>query len=321
MATPVNSVSTLNSKGIREDLENMIYRVAPEETPFTSAIGKVAVTGLNHEWQTEGLDAVNPGPVQYDGADANIEPGNLSSRLGNYVQHFERAFQVTGPVQAVKLAGRSDELNRQTVLKGLALKRDVEARCLGNYASANETPGTTPRAMAGALAFMVTNTNRNTGGVSGGFSNGVVTAATPSGSTRAFTENLLKTTLAQIFTVNGTMKNRVAYMSPSIKQEAAAFTGLALNRRDQAGDKRMTILAGADIYVSDFGEVSFQPSIFCSTRDVLVVDTDMWAVGTLRGFTTEDLAKTGDSDKKLILCDKTLVCRNEAASGVIADVQ
>jgi hypothetical protein len=320
MATPTNAVSTLNSVGIREDLENVIYKVAPTETPFLSSLDNVKSPGNYHEWQTSGLRAPNPNPTQYDGADAVIEPGNLTSRMGNYVQHFEDAVQVTGRAEAVVMAGRSDEMNRQIVDAGLAQKRDIETRFLGNYASAAETPGTTPYACGGALAWLQTNTQRGTAGASGGFANGIVSAATNASSTRAFTETMLKTAMNQVFTSTGTMKSRAAYMSPAIKQEAAAFTGLALNRRE-TGNKKAVIIGGADIYVSDFGEVEFVPSIFCSPRDVLITDPDMWAKGTLRGMVTQDLAKTGDSEKKLILSDVTLICRNEKASAVIADVQ
>ena len=319
MATPVNAVSTLAVKGMREDLENTIYRVAPEETPFTSALDSEVAAQPYHEWQTETIDAPNPGPVRYEGDDAVIEAGNYTSRLGNYAQHFERAYQVTGATQAAKLAGRANEMNRQKVLKGLALKRDIETRFLSNSASAAESAGVTPRATAGAVAFMKTNTSRGAGGVSGGFSNGIVAAAT-NGTARSFTEALLKSSLNQVFTATGSMTDRVAYMSPTIKQEAAAFTGLALNRVDNSTAKRMTILAGADVYQSDFGKVTFVPTIFGTGRDVLLVDQDMWAVGNFRPMATLDLAKTGDSDKQTIMCEKALICRNEAASAVIADV-
>jgi hypothetical protein len=39
----------------------------------------------------------------------------------------------------------------------------------------------------------------------------------------------------------------------------------------------------------------------------------------LRPFTVQDLAKTGDSEIKQLLCEYTLVSKNEAASGKIAD--
>ena len=160
MASPTNAVLTTNAKGIREDLEGTIYRVAATETPFTSSAGGVKAAQPYHEWQTETVDAPNAGPIRYEGEDAVVEAGNTSSRLGNYVQHFERAFQVSDTMEASNSAGRSSELARQAVLKGIALTRDIETRFLGNYPSVVETPGTSPRASAGALAFVHTNTNR-----------------------------------------------------------------------------------------------------------------------------------------------------------------
>ena len=43
-----NTSTTLNQVGIREDLEDIIYRVAPEETPFTSNIGATKATNTRH---------------------------------------------------------------------------------------------------------------------------------------------------------------------------------------------------------------------------------------------------------------------------------
>lgn len=317
-ATPTNTVTSLNTKGIREDLENNLYRVAPEEVPFTSTIGKTKAKQHYHQWQVETIDAPNVTPTQYLGADAQPEAGTASSQIGNYAQHFERSFQVATVMGDITLAGRTSEMNRQTVLKGLALKRDIEKRALGNYASAPEVAGTTPYTTAGALAFCTTSTNRGTGGVNGGFSSGVVSAAT-NGAQRTFTEAMLKSSLNQVFTASGSMADRVAFMSPTQKQTAAAFTGLVQNRRE-TGSKKAVIVGGADVYVSDFGEVTFVPSIFCSQRDVLIIDPDMWALASLRDITTEDLAKTGDSDKRMIVADKAVVARNEASAAVIADL-
>jgi hypothetical protein len=47
----------------------------------------------------------------------------------------------------------------------------------------------------------------------------------------------------------------------------------------------------------------------------------MWAVAYLNGrrFVSQPLAKTGDSDLKVILSEYTLVSRNEKASGGVFD--
>ena len=46
----------------------------------------------------------------------------------------------------------------------------------------------------------------------------------------------------------------------------------------------------------------------------------MWAMATLRDFQSTELAKTGDTDRKQILVEYTLEARNEAASGIVADL-
>jgi hypothetical protein len=56
------------------------------------------------------------------------------------------------------------------------------------------------------------------------------------------------------------------------------------------------------------------------TRDALVLDPEYAAMAYLRPFQTNELAKTGDSEKTQILAELTLEVRNEAAHGIIADL-
>lgn len=48
MAAPTNTTTTINSIGIREDLSNLIFRVAAEETPFVSNIGRATARNTYH---------------------------------------------------------------------------------------------------------------------------------------------------------------------------------------------------------------------------------------------------------------------------------
>ena len=72
--------------------------------------------------------------------------------------------------------------------------------------------------------------------------------------------------------------------------------------------------------MSDVGEVQFVPSRYCSGRDAMIIDPDMWAVAELDSLKMIDLAKTGLATRKAMYQEVALVCRNEAASGVIADL-
>jgi hypothetical protein len=69
-----------------------------------------------------------------------------------------------------------------------------------------------------------------------------------------------------------------------------------------------------------FGSVSVVPDRFMRSRDALVLDPEYAAVAYLRPFATNELAKTGDSEKTQILAEFTLEVRNEAAHGIVADI-
>lgn len=315
MAAPTNTATTLTTKGIREDLEDTIYRVSPEKTPFINNIGKGGnATNTFHEWQTETLPAPDATNAQLEGDDiATLDTEITTTRLGNYCQIFRKTGGVSRTDDIVKKAGRASEMNRQKVLKGIALRTDMEKRFIGNFAS-NAESGATPRRSAGINAFLTSNTSNGVGGSNGGFSAGVVTAATP-GTTRTFTETLVKTVLASAFG-NGAMPSQ-AYMGAAHKQQFSAFTGIASIRKDVPGNKQAVIVGAADVYVSDFGNLALIPHPYGMGADCLFVDPEMVAVGTLDGVKTEPLAKSGDSDKFMMTAEKCLVVRNEKAHAVI----
>ena len=172
MAAPTNTVTTLVAKGNREDLENVIYKVAPEETPFLSNISSTKASAVQHDWQTSGLAAPDPTNAQLEGDDAAPDAGNLTTRLSNTAQIFRKTGSVSGTQEVVNKAGRDSEYARQKVEKGIELKRDIEARFIGNYANVATESGSTARKAAGALAWMTSNVSRGSGGASGGFSSG-----------------------------------------------------------------------------------------------------------------------------------------------------
>ena len=76
---------------------------------------------------------------------------------------------------------------------------------------------------------------------------------------------------------------------------------------------------GTSAAVREKAAIEFKPSRENRSRDVFIMQDDMWAVATLRPTKNEALAKTGDSEKRQVVTELTLVCRNEAASGGIFD--
>jgi hypothetical protein len=320
MTAPTNTVLTTTLVGQREDLEDVIYRVSPEETPFSTAIGKRDVSARYVEWQTEVLATPVSTNAQLEGDDYAAEAGNNPTRVGNFCQISAKAFTISRTADVVDKAGRDTETARHKAIRGLELRRDIEARAIANVASNNES-GSTPRRSAGALAWVTTNDSRGATGSDGGFSGGTVSAAT-NGTQRALSEALVRTVVANLFNSRGgsTSRGYQAMMSIAQKQIWSQFTGVAGIRANVSGNSMATITSAADTYVSDAGVITLIPHPYFSARDVLVFDPDMWAMGTLDGMKTKMLGSTGDAEKYLITKEWTLISRNERASAVIADL-
>lgn len=318
MAAPTNTITALNNIGQREDLQDVIYRVAPEETPFISNIGRTSVSAVYHEWQTEDLAAPSATNAILSGDDAGtLGAGNFTTRVGNYCQISRKTGVVSGTQQSVDLAGRDDELDRQKTLKGLELRRDMEIRVVGNNASRVES-GSDARLTGGASAWMTTNTSNGAGGSNGGWSANIVGAATP-GTARAFTEDLVKSVHLQCFNSGG--RPNMAIMGGGLKQKFSSFPGIADIRVNTGRNQQASIVAGAEVYVGDFGQLTLVAHQYALPEECLLIQTDHWAIGTLRPIFSEPLAKTGDADKFQIVSEYCLVARNQKSSGAIRAVQ
>lgn len=315
MAVPSNTIQNVARVGVREDLSNKIAELFPDDTPFQNAIGTSKVSNTYTEWQTDSLAAANADNAAIQGDDLSNEARANTTRVGTHTQIFTKVVGASTTVEWTNKAGRKSELARELMKAGREIKTDMEKRFLGNYASVAATASVAGKT-AGALAWLTTNTSGGTGTANGGFSAGIVSAAT-NGTQRAYTEALLKAQLQSIWDEGGNPK--MVITNGTQKQNAAAFTGLADARRE-SGNKRLTIVAGADIYVSDFGEVQFVPDRFASARDALIVDPEYWDVGIGQAMTTVNLAKTGLAERKALHAEVALRCLNEAASGCIRDL-
>jgi hypothetical protein len=323
MAVPSNTIQAVARVGVREDLSDRIGELFPDEAPFKRAIGREKASQVYHEWQTDKLAAANGSNASIQGDDlSNLSRAN-TVRQGNYTQIMTKVVGSSTTMEASVTAGRKSELAREIMKAGRELQTDQETRICGNYAAVAPASGTAGQT-AGALGFLVTNSYLGTAGsptqptYSGGTTSGYVNAAAGNGTLRTYTETLLKTALAAIWSAGGNPK--MVITSIGLKQEAAAFAGLATQRRE-TGDKTITIVAGADVYVSDVGKVQFVPSRFSSARDALIVDPEYWAIAELSPLQPRDLATTGLATRKAMFTEFALVSRNEAASGCIRDVQ
>src|SRR4030088_295711 len=164
MALPTNTFATYEAIGNREDLSDVIYRIDPTETPFMSGIEKEKAAAVNHEWQVQALAAVNTANAQLEGDDAVADAATATVRLGNFCQISRKTPRVTGPPRAVEHAGRDDEMAYQEMLKGLELKRDMEAILCGTNQAKAAGADAGARPTPPPPSWMTTNTSKRAAG-------------------------------------------------------------------------------------------------------------------------------------------------------------
>lgn len=302
--------------GAREDLSDVIYNISPQDTPIMSSIGKTKATAVYHEWQTDSLAAATASNAAVEGADATSATLSPTTRVGNYTQIVQKTVQVSGTLEAVDKAGRKSEKAYQLAKASAELKRDMETIITANQ---GQTAGdsSNARKLGSLLSWIKTNTNKGSGTTAGvdPVTSGV--SVRTDGTTRTFTEAMLKNVVAKVYTSGGTPS--ALFVSPGIKQDVSSFAGIAAQRFVTEATPT-TIISAADAYLSDFGLIQIVPNRFMRTRDALVLDPEYAALAYLRPFTTNELAKTGDSEKTQLLAEFTLEVKNEAAHGIVADL-
>ena len=316
MAVLANTIQNVARVGVREDLDNKIAELFPDDCPFIDSIGRSSASNTYTEWQTDSLTAASATNAAIQGDDlANGARAN-TVRVGNHTQIMTKVVGASTTVEWTNKAGRKSELARELMKAGREIRTDMETRFVGNYASVAATAGVAGLS-AGALAWIATNDLLGAGaGASGGFSAGIVAAAT-NGTQRAYTEALLKTCLQQIWVSGGNPK--MVITNGTQKQAEAAFVGLS-DARNESGGKAITIVAAADYYLGDFGKIAFVADRFASARDALIVDPEYFDIAVGEALTPFDLAQTGLAKRKALRTEVTLRCLNEAASGCIRDL-
>ena len=308
---------TYAAVGLREDLTDVIYDISPQDTPIMSSIGKGKATAVSHEWQTDALAAATFGNALVEGADATAASLSPTTRLNNFTQIVGKTVQISGTLESVDKAGRKSEKAYQLAKASAEIKRDVENIITANQARA-AGDSNTARKMAALLSWIKTNTNKQGSTTTGTDPETIGESTRGDGTTRTFTEAMLKDVIQKVFTSGGTPSLLV--VPPAGKQKVSSFTGIAQHRINTQGAGKVTILAGADLYQSDFGVLQVVPDRFMRTRDALVLDPEYAAMAFLRPFSTNELARVGDAEKTQIIAELTLEVRNEAAHGIIADL-
>ena len=314
MAQPTNTFDSYDAVGIREDLQDVIYDISPEETPFYSACQKVKAANTFHEWQTDALRA-SAANAHIEGDATTAEARSATSRLGNYTQIFKNAVVVPDTDEGLKKAGRAAEIAYQTLKIAKEQKLDIEKALFDNNARVAGN-SSTARELAGAPAWMITNTDFGANEGADPTGDGTDARTDETTALTAFSQTKFDSVMQSIWEQGG--KPDVCYLSAFQMNKALGFAGNN-NQRSQISAEAGKVSNYMAVYLTPWGEITFEPTRENRSRDVFIMQSDMWAVGVLRPTKNVALAKSGDNTTRQVVTELTLVCKNEKASGIIAD--
>jgi hypothetical protein len=293
--------TTYEQVGIKEDVSDIISNISPTKTPFQSAIGKSKATQTLFEWQEDSLRAVQSAP-RAEGADAPAASATPTVMRQNRTQIFSDTVNVSGTADVVATYGRKRESAYQMYKVSAQLKRDLEHALVGTAQAAvsGDDTGPTARQMAGVQTQIIAGNVVHSG------------AATP------LSEANVLSALQLAYTAGA--EPNLAQVTPSNSLIFADFAKAAGRYRTiQQGGSDKTLTNVVDLYVSPFGTIKVQLNRFLRAANTLIVDPAQWELVTLRPWTKEPLAKTGDATKVMLVGEFSSKHKNYSASALVVD--
>jgi hypothetical protein len=321
MTQVAGTTETYDQGGQREELHDVISNISPMDRPFTANIDQIKGKAVYTTWLKDSLAAAALN-AQVEGDDASYTTAVTITKLGNYQQILRKTFIISGSLEAVDKAGRASEVKYQLMKAGKELMRDVEFSALGMQES-SEGGNTTARQMGGVGSWIPTSDNSGNGyrmsdGSTAAFASGK-TGAVTAGTNVALTSTALLTALGYAWIDGGEVDT---ILTGKFNRAAVrGFGNLATNQiqLNKSGEAAK-LIDSVEVYVTDYGKHKLVLSRFQDEENIYCLDMKTWAMSYLRPVTQEVLAKTGDAEKRMLIAEATLVCRNPDANAKIQDL-
>ena len=272
-------------------------------------------------------------------------------------QIFAKTVRVTGTQQAndtVSVTGKK-ELAEQLALRGMELKRDVEWNCVGDKSTSNNDNGVTVTApqLAGyaygggvgsataarqitdylgqtsfsssaSAATGGTPAGSTVGGAGAGLNRG--TGATAGTTAQPISETVVNNVARNLYASGGLSYN----MGNSMVKNANMMLLAPGNKQrfDTILDAKVSNYRSQNIgmqwqgrsytkYATSFGDFSIMPDQFMDNGFGAMYNPQNWKWVTLRQMHTQEISKIGDSERRQLVMEGTLIHRHTDASGAI----
>ena len=317
MPKVTNAFTTYNAQANREDLSNAIYNIDPFDTPVMSAIRRRNVKNRIFDWQTEFLPLVNLTNAQVEGFQLSNGPSQPTIRRNNVTQISERDATVSGSQEEADAAGKGSEMAHQMALAAKVLKSDMESILCSRQArnDGNDT-GPTARTTEAFSHWLGRAVDKNST-VAAAVAPGTVTTGLPVASTDAFaapgtpvtiTEAMLGDAMQQAYVNGGSPSMWI--VPPGPKRTISSFVGRSTT---QVLVGKTEVVSTIDVIATDFGRVKVAPSRWLAVDVGLLIDPDYAAVAFFRAFRQFLMARVGDAETRMIVCEWGVEMRNPLA--------
>lgn len=286
---------TYDNKAIREDLLGMITNVTPRENQLLYGLSQSSALQPIHQFPEDTLKTVGVN-ARVEGADASFAVRTNPSRNINYCQIISIPVMVTGSDDGANAAGYSG--GRMAYEMDKAIKEyanDAEFALMRSTLVCGS--GTAARSMKGLKAFASTLLTSQSG--------------------ISLSESMLIDHLDAGWVQGVNFKE--VYVGRVLKKRINSFTANSTLFQDPT-DKRL--VNSIDVYETTNGPVKIMRHRYITqsgdaNNDLVTIDPDHISIAYYRKPTVQDLAKTGDAEKKQIIGEMTLECRTEKSVGLI----
>lgn len=290
-----SAVLTYDLGTVHEDLTDVLTNITPAETPFLSSFAEgPAAKDRYHEWLSDEL-AAPADNAQIEGAEFAFAKRETAERLGNYTQIFSTPVEVSETSRAVNTAGYEDEFAYQ--MSKAMKEHAIEIEIALATGTGNSGASGTARRMKGVLPFITDN---------------VITGATGSGGEVKFQD-----ALEAIWNDSGMQGEYTAYSPFKAARQLSSFTASA-TKYIENGENKVSQLV--EIYETDAGVVRIKKHRRLPGGTIAVLGNQYHKLSWLRRTKTVDVAKTGDSTRKVILSELTYEAHADKANAKIVSM-
>ena len=274
----MTTYTSYNQVGLKENVDDLISNISPFSTPMQAMIKNEKVNARTFSFLEDSLadSMVN---AQVEGADSSMLTLTDATERTNNTQIMSKAFQISATADAVATYGRAKETALQLAKKLKEIKKDYEHAMVGVTQASVAGNASQARKMTSLLNQISTNVD------AGG------------GSADALTEAKLLEAGQTAYDLNSDVDTFM--IKPADAQIVAGFSAAAGRNREINQGK--TLVNAIDIYVSPYGTYRVVLNRELKTDHALLIDPTMFKTCTLRPFTRTLLAKSGDSDKHLVI--------------------